>query len=343
MEHKIKIETEFKLESGETLPELELVYHTYGTINSERNNVIWICHALTANSDAADWWDGLVGEGKLYDPSKYFIVCANVLGSHYGSTNPLSVNPKTGHKYYRSFPNITVRDMASAHTELRKYLKIDKIHTVVGGSIGSFQALEWGVLEPKVMERLIIIAGSAETSPWLVAFNEAQRMAIRADQTYYLDIDNGGIDGLKAARAIALLSYRNDTAYNSTQPIENDDNYLKLKAISYQQYQGEKLAKRFNAYSYYRLSRSADSHNLGRNRKSLEQALSTIVAQTLIIGIDSDVLFPLEQQQKMKDHIKNSRLEIIESKFGHDGFLIENEKIKNIITEFNPLAREAIN
>ncbi len=333
MEHKLKIQEQFKLESGDTLPEIEIVYHTYGQLNADKTNVIWICHALTANADAEDWWNGLVGENKLFNPEKHFIVCANILGSHYGTTNPLSVNPKTGERYYRTFPDITVRDMVSAHILLRKHLEIDKIHTLIGGSIGSYQAIEWAVIEPNIIENLVILAGSAKTSPWLVAFNEAQRMAIRADQTYFNDTEQGGIKGLKAARAIALLSYRNDYAYNNTQPIENDDDYKKLRAISYQQYQGEKLAKRFNAYSYYRLTRSADSHNLGRGRGSLENALSKIEAKTLIIGIDSDTLFPFEQQEVMHKNIKNSKLEIIQSDFGHDGFLIENEKIKKVITQ----------
>ena len=333
MEKVLKIDKPLLLESGGKLPKLEIVYHTYGQLNKDKSNVIWICHALTANSDAEDWWNGLVGNGKLFNPEKHFIVCANILGSHYGSTNPLSVNPETGKKYYREFPDITVRDMVSAHILLRKHLEIDKIHTLIGGSIGSFQAIEWAVIEPNVIENLVVLAGSAKTSPWLVAFNEAQRMAIRADQTFYQDTEQGGIEGMKAARAIALLSYRNDYAYNNTQPIENDDDFRKLRAISYQQYQGEKLAKRFNAYSYYSLSRSVDSHNLGRGRGSLENALSKIKAKTLIIGIDSDTLFPLEQQEVMHKYIKNSKLEIIQSDYGHDGFLLENEKIKKVITQ----------
>ena len=331
MINKIKIQEEFQLESGEFLPEIEITYNTYGEYNSERNNVIWICHALTANADAEDWWNGIVGEGKLYDPSKNFIICANILGSHYGTTCPLSVNPQTGKKYYRTFPNITVRDMVNTHTLLRKELGINKIHTVIGGSIGSYQAIEWAIIEPDIFTNLIIVAGSAKTTPWLVAFNEAQRMAITADQSYFNDIDEGGIAGMKAARAIALLSYRNDFTYNKMQPIANDDDYLNLKASSYQQYQGEKLANRFNAYSYYSLSRSVDSHNVGRGRKSIENALSKIKAKTLVLGIDTDTLFDYKQQKQMHDNIKNSKLVIINSNFGHDGFLIESEKITEVV------------
>ena len=323
----------FKLESGEVLDNLEIAYHTYGKLSAKKDNVIWVCHAITANSDAEDWWNGIVGENKIYNPDEYFIVCANILGSHYGTTGPLSVNA-SGEKYYRSFPKVTVRDMVQAHILLRKELNINKIHTVIGGSIGSFQAIEWSIIEPNIVENLIIIVGSVKITPWIVAFNETQRMAIRADKTFFEDNDRGGIEGMKAARAMALLSYRNDTTYNRTQVIENEEDYLKYKAVTYQQYQGEKLAKRFNAYSYYTLKYSVDSHDVGRGRGGVEKALEQIKAKTLIIAIDTDILFPLEAQKEMHKNIKNSCFEVIHSDFGHDGFLIENEIITKVIKKF---------
>jgi len=324
----------FKLESGEMLDNLEIAYHTYGKLSVEKDNVIWVCHAITANSDAEDWWNGIIGENKLYNPKEYYIICANILGSPYGTTNPLSKNGK-GKKYYRSFPKVTIRDMVKAHVLLRKSLNISKIRVVVGGSIGSFQAIEWSIIEPNIIENLIVIAGGIKTTPWIVAFNETQRMAIRADKTFFEDKDDGGIEGMKAARAMALLSYRNNNTYNKTQAIENDDDYLKHKAVSYQQYQGNKLAKRFNAYSYYTLKYSVDSHNVGRSRGGVKKALKSIKAKTLIIAIDTDILFPLEAQKEMHKNIKNSNLKIIHSDFGHDGFLIENKLITNIINQFN--------
>ncbi len=323
----------FKLESGKVLYNLEIAYHTYGKLSAKKDNVIWVCHALTANSDANNWWNGIIGENKLYNPEEHFVVCANILGSHYGTTGPLSLNAK-GDKYYCNFPKVTVRDMVNAHVLLRKELDINKIHTLIGGSIGSFQALEWSIIEPDIVKNLIIIAGSIKITPWIVAFNETQRMAIRADKTFFENIDDGGIEGMKAARAMALLSYRNDTTYNRTQAITNDESYLKYKAVSYQQYQGEKLAKRFNAYSYYILKYSVDSHNIGRNRGGIERALERIKAKTLIIAIDTDILFPLEAQKEMYRNIKKSSLEIIHSDFGHDGFLIENKIITEVINNF---------
>lgn len=333
MQKLLKVKEPLLLENGQRLSSLQIAYHTYGSLSEQKDNVIWICHALTANSDAIDWWEGLVGEVKLFDPKKYFIVCANILASPYGTTNPLSED-EHGNIYYLDFPQVTIRDMVSTHIILRKHLGINHIHTVLGGSIGSFQAIEWAIMEQQVVKNLIVIAGSAKASPWVVAFNEAQRMALRADKSFYEKTKEGGIEGLKAARAIALLSYRNQLVYNKTQSIENEENFLKLKAISYQQYQGDKLAKRFNAYSYYYISQSVDSHNVGRGRGSLQQALESIEAKTLIIGIQSDILFPKEDQYIMRDWIKGAKLEMIESIYGHDGFLLENEQIEQVINAF---------
>ena len=329
-----KYNKEFKLENGNSLPEVQIAYHTYGQLNKAKNNVIWICHAFTANSDALDWWSGLVGEGKLYDPEKYFIVCANILGSCYGTTGPLSVNLLTKKPYYRNFPQITTRDMVNAHELLRKELKITKIHTVIGGSVGGHQSVEWAIMNPKVIENLILVATNAKFSPWGIAISESQRMAIEADATFYEDKVNGGENGLKAARSIALLSYRNSVAYNTTQQDNNDDLVDNYRANSYQRYQGEKLAERFNAYSYHIISKTLDSHNVGRSRGGIEKALSQIIAKTLVIGISSDILFTPDEQVVLHENINNSELKMIESKFGHDGFLIEYEQIKKIITDF---------
>ncbi|MCK4746960.1 MAG: homoserine O-acetyltransferase, partial [Bacteroidales bacterium] len=245
----------FNLELGGSLPSLNVAFHAYGTLNEQADNVIWVCHALTANSEVAEWWPGILGEGKLMDPDKYFIVCANIVGSCYGSTGPLSTNPETGLPWYRSFPEITIRDLVRAHELLREYLGIQRIHTILGGSIGGFQALEYSIMHPDLIRNLVFIASSVKSSPWTVAFNQSQRLAIEADPTYFEERPYGGISGLKAARSIALLSYRNEQTYNRTQ-VENDESKTKnLKASSYQDYQGDKLVKRFDAYSYHAISR----------------------------------------------------------------------------------------
>ncbi len=329
----LRIPGRFPLESGDHLSGVEVAYHTYGTLNAQGDNVVWICHALTANSDPLDWWKGLAGKGQCFDPEKHFIVCANVLGSCYGTTGPLSANGN-GAVYYHRFPDVTIRDMVRAHIALREHLGISQIQVVTGGSIGSFQAVEWAVMEPEVIRHLIMIAGGVKATSWTAGLNEAQRMAIRADETFYSRRPDGGTAGMKAARAVALLSYRNAQAYNLTQSLHEEDDFRNLKAITYQQYQGEKLAKRFNAYSYYVLTRAFDSHHVGRGRGGLEKALSAIRARTLAIGIDTDILFPADDQELIRKYIPGARLEFIHSDYGHDGFLLEFEPITKIIRDF---------
>ncbi len=323
----------FPLEGGEQLRQIEMAYHTYGKLNREKDNVVWICHALTANADVADWWSGMVGKGKCFDPDKHFIVCANVLGSCYGTSGPLSRNEKE-ETYYQDFPAITIRDMVKVHIILRKHLGIGDIELLTGGSIGSFQSLEWAIMEPKVIKNLALIAGGAMSTPWTSGLNEAQRMAIRADESFFERTPDGGKEGMKAARAIALLSYRNAVAYNKKQPRGPEDDYRKLKVISYQKYQGEKLARRFDARSYYILTQAFDSHHAGRGRGGLEKSLATIKARTLVVGIDTDILFPKEDQEIMAKFIPGAKLQWLHSDYGHDGFLLEFESLTGIMRDF---------
>lgn len=323
------------LESGAVLPEVDITYDTFGTLNAAKDNVIWVCHALTANSDVADWWPHTVEEGRFLDPTRYFIVCANFLGSHYGTTSPLSVNPSTGEKYYYDFPQITVRDMVKCHQLLAKHLGIERVKLLIGSSIGGFQCMEWAITEPKLMESVALIATTTCTEPWAAAFNESQRMAIRLDKTWGEERDDAGIDGMAVARSIALISYRGGAAYNATQQDENPtEASFTRRAHSYQQYQGEKLRRRFNALSYYRLSEAVDSHNIARGRGSIAEALSRIEARALVVAISSDILFPPEAHIPLREHIRDVEYHLIESEFGHDGFLVEHEKLNTIIQNF---------
>ncbi len=324
----------FQLESGKYLPAIEIAYTTYGKLNKNKSNVVWISHAFTANSDPAEWWPGMVGEGLSFDPEKHFIICANILGSAYGTTGPLSVNLETSKPYYREFPLITVRDIVNAHQILADYLKIDNIYILTGGSVGGHQAIEWAIMQPKRIENLFLIATNAKFSPWGIAFSASQRMAIEADSSFYEDKPEGGAKGLEVARSIALISYRSSVAYNKSQAEETNELKGNFKAESYQRYQGEKLKNRFNAYSYYTLSKVLDSHNVGRNRAGLENALALIKANTLIIGINSDILFLPEEQHVLKQYIPDSELNMIKSDYGHDGFLLEYEQISSIIKKF---------
>lgn len=324
----------FRFENGKRISNLEIAFHTYGTLNERKDNVVWVCHALTANSDVFEWWPGLFGSTDFFNPDDYFIICANIIGSPYGSTNPLSIDPATGHPYYLSFPQFSIRDLAAAHRLLADYLGIKKIALAIGGSLGGQQALEWAILDPDRIDRLVLLATNAAHSPWGIAFNESQRLAISADRTFYANHPSGGAKGLKAARSIALLSYRGYPTYAATQSEPSNEKNDGFRASSYQNYQGEKLVKRFNAYSYWFLSKAMDSHNIGRGRADIPNVLRQIKAQTLVVGISSDLLFPTGEQKFLAAHIPGAAYAEIDSFYGHDGFLIETKQIASAIADF---------
>jgi len=370
------------LESGAVMPSYHLSYTTLGKLNARRDNVVWVFHALTANSEAAQWWSGLVGEGRLFDPSEWFIVCANMPGSCYGSIGPLDEDPRSKEPYYHDFPFFTPRDMIRAYQPLREFLGIGRIHTGIGGSMGGQQLLEWAIEEPELFGFIFPIATNARHSPWGIAFNTAQRMAIEADSSWKERIPEAGMAGMKAARATALLSYRHYDTYLKMQPRPEDylaeagwrgvtapgeeplgaagkdmgpgaasgDREVREAAggevagggedvgsdgaASYQRYQGEKLARRFSAFSYYTLSKSMDSHDVGRTRGGVDAALAQIQAMTLAIGIETDILFPPVEQQLLAALIPGAVYREIGSLYGHDGFLLEFGQIERLVRHF---------
>lgn len=328
--HSFTISAGLPLERGGFLPEPTITYHTYG---NPANPVVWVCHALTANSDVFDWWSGLFGPLDRFNPEDYYIVCANVLGSCYGTTGPLSENPATGEPYFHDFPVLTIRDMVKAHEALRIHLEIEKIHLLIGGSLGGQQALEWSIQHPQRFDNLIIIATNARHSAWGIAFNEAQRMAIEADGTWRKRHSQAGDAGMRAARATALISYRHYQTYAEFQ-MDPEPVLEGYRAQTYQQYQGEKLSRRFNAFSYYRLSQAMDSHHIGRGRTSINDALALIQARTLVVGISTDVLFPTSEQVYLAANITGASYREIHSPYGHDGFLVETEKLSGLIGAF---------
>lgn len=321
----------FALESGDVLPSLQIGYNTFGRLNQRKDNVVWVCHALTANSNPVDWWPGFVGPGCTINPEKHFIVCANMLGSCYGSTGPASPLPERRIPYYHDFPPVTIRDLVRAHTLLRQHLGIEQIRLLIGGSMGGQQVLEWAVHEPEVVQQIAAIATNAQHSPWGIAFNAAQRMAIEADPSYYHRSLTGGQNGLAAARAIAMLSYRSYTAYERTQTDDRSRKFRDFRAESYQRYQGDKLVHRFSPHSYVTLSRAMDSHDLGRSRGPVEEVLQSIRARALLIGVTTDELFPVTEQRFLSQHIPNAIYAEVDSSYGHDGFLIETEQLSYIL------------
>jgi homoserine O-acetyltransferase len=317
----------FTLECGVSLPQLKIAYHTYGEFTPGKK-VAWVCHALTANSDVTDWWKGLVGEGCLINQTDYYIVCANIIGSCYGSTGPLSIDDIGTSISYDNFPTITIRDMVQAHILLRQHLGIEHIDLLMGGSMGGYQALEWAIFEPKVIEKMFLIATSPSESAWGVAVHTAQRLAIEADCTWKEAKPNAGAKGLKAARAIGMLTYRNYAIFQEKQTDEDPEKIDNFKASAYMIYQGDKLVKRFNAYSYWLLTKSMDSHHLARKRGgNLMATLAGIQIPTFIMGINSDILCPLDEQRFMEQHMPNATLVAIDSLYGHDGFIIETAQI----------------
>ena len=332
--HEYIHEGNFEFEAGGSIEGLKVVYHCSDKMweKDDERKVIWICHALTANSDAQDWWPELVGPGKLFDTEKYFVICANMLGSAYGSSGPASINPATGTPYYFDFPMVTVRDIVRANDLVRRHLGIKKIDLMVGGSIGGFQSIEWTIMEPELFGKAIFIACGSRVTPWLTAWEESQRMALEADPTFRECASlRGGEMGLRCARSIALISYRSYEGYNATQAEKDVDCIFADRAGSYQRYQGKKLSDRFDAYSYYYLSASVDSNNVGRGRGGVEAALATIKADCTVIGIDSDRLFPVEEQKLIAEAVPVAKYYEITSKFGHDGVLLENDQLTAII------------
>ncbi len=344
----------FSFEAGGTLDQLEIVYHTSERPYQQGERVVWLCHALTANSDPLDWWPEMVGDGCCIDPNKDYVVCVNIFGSAYGTTGPRSIkneelrikncsdeptqNSKFKIQNYLDFPLFTVRDTARLFTLVREYLGIEQVDLLIGSSIGGFHALEWAIMEGEVIKNAAFIATAPRVSPWLSAWMEVQRMALEADPTFRAcESLDGGRKGLEAARAISLISYRSFDGYNLTQYETDDDCLFASRAASYERYQGEKLVKRgFDAYSYYYLLHCVDSQNVGRHRDGVKAALAQIKAQTVVIAITSDGLFPPCESSEWAKHIPHAKYYEIESRFGHDGFLLETEQITRLLSQNYP-------
>jgi homoserine O-acetyltransferase/O-succinyltransferase len=325
----------FNLEAGGILPELHVGYHTYGKMNKDKTNVIWVCHALTANSNVADWWSGVFGEGRILDPKKYFIVCANVLCSNYGSTGPRSISPITQRSYGLDFPLVTVRDWIRAYDLLRLHLGINEISLCIGGSSGGHQVLEFSYLLQEKIKKIAILVCAAQETAWSIALHEAQRMCLETDPTFKKNTHKSGAQGMEAARGMALLGYRTFEQYVKSQTDEPNkiDNF---KASSYIRYQGKKLEKRFFAQSYWYLLKALDTQNIGRNRGGTISALSKLTMPAFVLSIDSDILIPPSEQVFLAQHLPNSHYVTLHSPYGHDGFLIETEDInKEILGWFN--------
>ncbi len=334
--HVLHLDRRFDFECGGYIDSPDLVYFTSAREYRPGEKVVWVCHALTGNSNPEDWWPEMVGPGRLFDPDKYYIVCVSMLCSPYGECSPATINPATGRPYLLDFPKTTIRDVVNANILVRKHLGIEKIDMMLGPSIGGFQTVEWTYMEPDVILNSVFLATSVKALPFLTAFNESQRMALRADSTFMAAEDiHGGEAGLMCARSIALISYRTSMGYNVSQKEEDVDVIFSDKAASYQRYQGLKLVRRgFDAYGYWYLSYALDSMNVGRGRGGVENALRSIKAHCILIGITTDQLFPSDLLKEASEIIPDADFHEIDSIFGHDGFLIENEQLDAILRPY---------
>ena len=326
------ITADLPLEAGGTLKGARIVFHTS---EKRQGRVVWVCHALTANSNPEDWWPEMVGAGKTLDPEKDFIICVNMLGSAYGSESPALENPATGHPWLLDFPRVTIRDSVSAFIAVRKYLGIKKIDLLIGASNGGFNALEWAVTEPGLIRRCLFLCTAPRVSPFLGATVETQRMALEADPTFREARDlNGGAAGLRCARAQALISYRSFRGYGRTQAEEDPDTLFAGRVGSYQRHQGEKLVRRgFDAYCYFTQCNALDSHNVGRGRGGVQKALQRIQADCTVVAVDTDLIFPPEESRQWSAWIPGAQYIEISSDYGHDGFLLEIPKLSAIVLQ----------
>jgi homoserine O-acetyltransferase len=329
----------FFLECGSELKQLQIAYRSWGQLNSQGDNGVLVCHAFTGSADVDYWWSPLFGKGKSLDPNSDFIVCSNILGSCYGTTGPTSINPDTNQPYGCKFPPITIRDMVHLQAKFLAKLGVKRLKLVIGGSLGGMQVLEWAVLYPQLVQKLVVIAISGRHSAWCIGWSESQRMAIYADPLWNngnYDLENQPKQGLAAARAIAMLTYRAAESFNRRfgRQFQEHGDPNQYAIASYLYHQGEKLVERFDANTYISLSLAMDSHDLTRADQDYESVLKSIIQPTLIVGIDSDILYPPPEQEELADLIPNAKLVWINSPHGHDAFLIDMEVLNQLVVNF---------
>ena len=372
---------ELLLDSGEQLGPITLAYETYGTLNESRSNAILVCHALSGDAHAAGisvdesgpsavelgmnagpavaetqpdrkrvgWWDNMIGPGKAFDTSQYFVISTNVIGGCRGSTGPASINPRTGAPYGLSLPVITIGDMVKAQTALLDYLGIQKLLAVVGGSMGGMQALEWAVRYPERVAACLPIATCARLSAQGIAFNEVGRRAIVSDPNW----NNGNYyagqtpdAGLAIARMIGHITYLSDEAMHRKfgRRLRDPHRYgfdfstLDFEFESYLRYQGKTFTRRFDANSYLYMTKAIDYFDLANGYGSLAAAFKRAQARFLVISFTSDWLYPSYQSQEMVRVLKANGSDVtyyeIESGYGHDAFLLEDSIQTELISNF---------
>lgn len=346
------------LESGDSLGPIDIVYETYGEPNEDRSNAVLILHALTGDAHAAGfhhprdlktgWWDSMIGPGKAFDTTRYWVICSNIIGGCKGSTGPCSINPKTGESYGLDFPIITIGDIVEAQRQLIDYLGIERLYAVAGGSMGGFQVLEWALRYPDRVRSAICIASAPRVSAQGIAFNAVGRHAITADPGW-----NGGryygapgpVRGLSIARMVGHITYLSDLSMDAKfgRRLQSADRLsydfsTEFAVESYLMHQGQRFIERFDANSYLYITKAMDYFDISRTYGSLNRAFAAVQAKFLVISYSSDWLFPTEQSKEIvralvANHKDVSFLEI-QSPYGHDAFLLETERLTRIMGSF---------
>ncbi|MBD1911119.1 MULTISPECIES: homoserine O-acetyltransferase [unclassified Leptolyngbya] len=327
------------LESGVSLPQVEVAYRTWGKLNASGDNAVLVCHALTGGADVDQWWAPLLGPGCCLDPEQDFVICSNILGSCYGTTGPTSIAPNTGQSYGPTFPAITVRDMVQVQARLIQGLGVRSLRMVIGGSLGGMQVLEWALLYPEMVQSLVPIATSGRHSAWCIGLSEAQRQAIYTDPNWqggYYERDRPPAKGLAVARMMAMSMYRSWASFEDrfSRQLAQDVAEEPFAVIRYLHHHGDKLVNRFDANTYVTLTQAMDRHDVGRDRGDYAAVLNCIHQPTLVVAIDSDVLYPPMEQQELATYIPNAELVCISSRHGHDAFLIEMDVLNSHIMQF---------
>ena len=352
------------LELGGQVGPVTLAYETWGTLNASGDNAVLITHALTGNSHAHDagrpddtkvaWWNPLIGPGRFFDTTRYFVICSNILGGCYGSTGPSSLEPRTGRRYGMRFPVVTIRDMVRAQRRLVEHLGVRRIAMVAGGSIGGQQALEWAVSYPELVEKAIVVAATAALTAQGVAFSEVQRQAILSDPRWQegdYAPGEGPDAGLAIARMLAMITYQSEESMElrfsrrEAQRVEiaSPGGYADLgkrfDVEGYLYYQGQALVKRFDANSYLYISRAMDLYDVSEGYGSLEAALRRVRSKALFIGIRSDFLFPAARVRRLAEQLNavggDATYVELDSPHGHDAFLKEWDQMNAALNVFN--------
>lgn len=350
----------FSLEGGGRLQGISVAYETWGRLAADASNAVLVCHALTGDSHAAGhsgpghpspgWWDDLIGPGRALDTDRYFVVCANVLGGCQGTTGPSSIEPATGRPYGSRFPVVSIRDMVRTQELLAEHLGIGCWLSVVGGSMGGMQVLEWGVMFPERMRSLVPIATTASASAQQIAYSSVQRSTIALDPRWrggdYYDAEpgDGPHQGLAVARQLAQVTYRTEPVFaerfdrGELEEIDRFDLWQRFEVEGYLDYHGAKLCRRFDANTYLVISKAMDLHDVGRGRGGVARALARVRVPSLVMSVTTDALYVPAQQEHLRDGLRAAGTDVeyveIDSPDGHDAFLLATDQVGDALARF---------